>query len=34
MNDIVYAVVADMKKKEHFVETFLSTESYENRKKQ
>lgn len=32
MNDIVYAVVADMKKKEHFVETFLSTESYENRK--
>lgn len=30
MDDIVYAVVADMEKKENFVETFFSTESYEN----
>lgn len=30
MDDIVYAVIADMEKKENFVETFFSTESYEN----
>lgn len=28
--DIIYAVVGDMEKQEHFVETFFSPESYEN----
>ena len=33
MNDGIYAVVADIDKKEHFVETYLNVKTYESIRK-